>query len=88
LYYVAPSGALMAADVFTTGGLKASTPRQVRVGEPSSCLPMRCDDLSLDGQRLLRRGPLPGPRAAAAQRDPITQMDLVLNWTSTLGKGR
>ena len=97
LYYVAPGGTLqgaaavvrgiMAADVSTTGGLNASTPRQMLVAG-TTCLPVRCDDLSLDGQRLLLSGPLEGPRAAAAMRDPITRMDLVMNWTATLGKGR
>ena len=87
LYYQAPSGTLMAADVSTTGGLTASTPRQIFF-TGSSCFPLRCDDLSLDGQRLLMRGQLERPLAAAATRDPITRMDLVLNWTATIGKGR
>lgn len=86
LYYLQqldPGSAVVAVDINTTGGLTAGTPRELfRHSQGQACANIRCYDLSSDGRRFLFR------ERTAAQTPPVTRMDLVLNWTSTLPRTR
>jgi serine/threonine protein kinase len=85
LYYLKfvsdpPGTVAFAVDIAATGGaLAVGTPRELfRSSDPQTCNP-RCYDVSN------------GPRFLLSERSKhasVTRMDLVLNWTSTLPKGR
>ena len=79
LYYVVKDGDLVAVAVTTGSVFTAATPRGLfdRVGS-GPCTPARCYDVAHDS-RFLMDGP-----SRNAQL-PVTSMDLVLNWTTTLG---
>ena len=88
LYYVditqpgRPGSAIFAVDIATAGALAAGTPRELfRRPDGQGCAFVRCYDVG-DGTRFLLHD------ASAEKRESVTRMDLVLNWTSTLGKGR
>jgi len=86
LYYLsrdraAPS--VMVVDVSTVGAVSVGRPSQLfRLPSQQNCVFTRCYDLSADGQRFLFRD------RPVATRQSVTRIDLVTNWTATLGKGR
>ncbi len=87
LYYLRESdrggSTVIAVDIIASSGLAAGKPRELfRRPEMQRCIFARCFDISADGQRFLM-----GDRAAV-ERHSVTRMDLVLNWTATLGKSR
>ena len=88
LYYLRrvldPDGTtVFAVDVTAAGGvITAGTPRELFRNPESQTCNDRCYDVS-DGPRFLLT-----ERTASVKRASVTRMDLVLNWTSTLPKGR
>jgi hypothetical protein len=86
LYYVredlpdVDTTAVLAVDVTTAGVFKVGTPRRLFHYPVAEFCNGRCYDLSADGPKFLLHGPI--------NRTSVTRMDLVLNWTSTLPKGR
>ncbi|MBI3400779.1 MAG: protein kinase [Acidobacteria bacterium] len=86
LYYLGrpepggPSTTMVAVDITTGPGLNAGKPRELfRRPESQRCGIARCYDVSADGQRFLLRD------RTSTRRESVTRMDLVLNWTATLG---
>jgi serine/threonine protein kinase/Tol biopolymer transport system component len=86
LYYVrddvadSDSTDVFSVDISTTGAFRAGSPRRLfHYPVPEFCNG-RCYDFSADGPRFLLHGPI--------NRTSVTRMDLVLNWTATLPKGR
>ena len=77
LYYLSgPS--LFPVDVASAGELKAGKPRELfQPASGQACSPAHCYDLSANGQRFLFHSRL-------SSHEPLTRMDLVLNWTATL----
>jgi hypothetical protein len=67
-------------DVRTEGGFAASKPRIVfeKPGYQKDCAPLRCYDLSLDGQRFLM------VKEEHGKHTPVTEMILVQNWFELL----
>jgi serine/threonine protein kinase len=53
-----------------------------RRAESQACALGRCYDISSDGQQFLLRD------RSVTSRLTVSRMDLILNWTATLGKGR
>jgi eukaryotic-like serine/threonine-protein kinase len=84
LYYLGVGGtSAFAVDISVAGAIAAGRPHELfRRPEGQGCSPGRCYDISADGQRFLMRD------RSAVKRESVTRMDLVLNWTATLGKGR
>jgi Tol biopolymer transport system component/tRNA A-37 threonylcarbamoyl transferase component Bud32 len=85
LYYLhdtpdSPSAThVLSVDVVADGALKAGIPRELFVYPyPEECNGL-CHDVSADGRFLFR---------GAINHTSVTRMDLVLNWTATLPKGR
>jgi Tol biopolymer transport system component len=77
------STAVFAVDIAAAGALTAGPPRELfRRADDQGCNPTRCYDISTDGPRFLFRD------RGAVSRPSVTRMDLVLNWTATLPKGR
>jgi hypothetical protein len=72
---------MIAVDISRSaaGGPVAGVPRQVFQHASNPCAQVRCFDIAPDGRFLLR-----DPKER--QRVSVTQMDLILNWTSTLPK--
>lgn len=87
LYYLRQTesggSAVVAVDIVASSELTAGKPRELfRRPEPQACPIARCYNVSADGQRFLLRDLTAVPRAS------VTRMDLILNWTATLSKGR
>jgi hypothetical protein len=87
LYYLratdGPADPFVAVDIATSPVLTAGKPREVfRRPGLQRCGTARCVDISADGRRFLMRD------RTAGERLSVTRMDLVLNWTSTLERGR
>jgi len=87
LYYLREldqgGSAIVAVDISASSGLGAGKPRELfRRPESQRCIFARCFDISADGQRFLMID------RTAVRRLSVTRMDLILNWTATLGKGR
>ena len=73
---------MFAVAVAPGAALTVGSPRELfHHPEFQQCGPGRCFDVTADGQRFLLR-------ERAPRRDSVTRMDLVTNWTSTLGTGR
>lgn len=87
LYYLRqapdrPGSTLFAVPIAAGAVLNAGAPKELfHHPESQQCGPARCFDVSPDGQRFLLR-------ERSTRRDTVSRMDLVLNWTSTLGAGR
>jgi len=82
LYYMS-FDSVFAADIAAAG--TAGTPRELfrhPVGQNQSCFVVRCYDISSDGPRFLFFDRTTNPP------ESVRRMDLVTNWTATLGKGR
>ena len=74
---------LVAVDIAASPALSAGKPREVfRRAGVQRCGTARCFDISADGRRFLMRD------RTAVEHLSVTRMDLVLNWTSTLERGR
>jgi Tol biopolymer transport system component len=88
LYYLktlpeAPgSSAVLAVDIAATAVFSAGTPRELFRQPLQRCANVRCFDISPDGPRFLFR------TGEGVKRASVTRMDLVLNWTTTIAKGR
>jgi hypothetical protein len=86
LYYLkalpdAQGTAIFAVDLALTAALSAGAPHELFRHGGQTCASVRCFDISADGRFLFRdRGD--------AKRASVTRMDLVLNWTTTISKGR
>ena len=83
LYYLGPTakGQAMFAVGLSGAALTAGTPRELFL-VASACDPYPCHDISADGPKFLFR------ESRDAEIQNVTRMDLVLNWTATLGKGQ
>jgi DNA-binding winged helix-turn-helix (wHTH) protein/Tol biopolymer transport system component len=76
-----PAGSVFAVDIGASSVAVPGPPRQVlRYPNFAGCTPLRCYDMSPDGQRFLFGEVVPRPS--------VTRIDLVLNWTTTLPRGR
>ncbi len=84
LFFVGPLDAagkrsMMVAEFDGGPPLRPGRPRPLFPFDPSSlafnCTPVRCYDVSADGQRFYVRQSRP-----AAPRPPVTHIDLILNW--------
>jgi eukaryotic-like serine/threonine-protein kinase len=87
LYYLrgtdAAAETVVAVDIGASPVLTAGKPRDLfRRSGVLRCGTARCFDIAADGRRFLVRD------RTAGERLSVTRMDLVLNWTSTLGGGR
>ena len=89
LYYIGrtapggPSSIVTAVDMTSSATLAAGKPRELfRRPESQRCGILRCYDISADGSRFLFHD------RTSVKRETVSRMDLVLNWTSTLAKGR
>jgi serine/threonine-protein kinase len=83
LYYlgVKPESAVFAVEITQPSVLTRGRPRELfHLPGTQACVPSRCYDVSADGQRFLFR--------ETVGRASVTRMDLVLNWTATLPRGR
>jgi serine/threonine protein kinase/Tol biopolymer transport system component len=84
LYYLSPTQAgqtgsvVFAADINVVADvIRVGSPRELLRRQDGQGCVNRCYDISPDGRFLFRD-------RAAAKRESVTRMDLVLNWTSTL----
>jgi hypothetical protein len=75
------AGSVFAVDLAASSALVPGKRRQVlRYANYAGCTPLRCYDMSPDGQRFLFGEVVPRPS--------VTRMGLILNWTVTLPRGR
>ena len=83
LYYLDTSNQdlsrVFAVSVTTTPGLAVGAPRELFAHDTFGCTPLRCYDVAADGRFLL-------VERKEQHRDPVTRLDLIMNWTSTLLK--
>jgi hypothetical protein len=70
----------MAVDIATEPTFTRSRPRLLFEGPYAPCFPVRCYDISPDGKRfiLIRRG--------EQEPQPVTEIDIVVNWFSELNE--
>jgi hypothetical protein len=66
----------------SSSGLPLKPRKLFRYDDFEGCTPLRCYDMSANGERFLMRD------TSVARREPVTRMDLVVNWTATLPRGR
>jgi len=74
---------MMAVDIATTPSLRIGSPKALFDFDPTSltlgCFPLRCYDVSPDGQRFFATRTLPAPPVT-----PVTHINLILNWFEEL----
>ena len=77
-----PGSSVFAADVRIADRITVGTPRPLfHLVDGQGCTPFRCYDIGDEGRFLFRE-------RSAARRRSVNRMDLVLNWTATVGKGQ
>jgi serine/threonine-protein kinase len=88
LFFVGPRNAagrrsMMAVDIATTPSLRIGRPKALFDFDLKSlafgCSPLRCYDVSPDGQRFFTTRTLPAPPVT-----PVTHINLILNWFEEL----
>jgi serine/threonine-protein kinase len=88
LFFVSPANAagrrsMMAADIATAPFLGVGRPKALFDFDPTTlglaCVPVRCYDVSPDGQRFFTTRTLPAPPVT-----PVTHINLILNWFEEL----
>ena len=88
LFFVGPRNAagrrsMMAVDIATTPALRIGRPKALFDFDLKSlafgCSPLRCYDVSPDGQRFFTTRTLPAPPVT-----PVTHINLILNWFEEL----
>ena len=74
---------MMAVDIATTPALRIGRPKALFDFDLKSlafvCSPLRCYDVSPDGQRFFTTRTLPAPPVT-----PVTHINLILNWFEEL----